>query len=686
MADTPTPPGQAEAPAPSPAPAPGPGPSAPVRARRWPRRVAIGVLVTGALLGTAYWYLGRESTLQSLALRVASASGGKITITGVSGSLYGAMHIGHLVFRTPESVLTGDNIDIDWSPWQYLSNGVAISKLHVASLTSQSLKESEPAKMPISLAPPFTLTIDDARIARLTLIGLPVAPIAGAPAGAPAAAPPATVIDDVRFKLHGDAKGWQLRNASAATPWGLARAEGSIGAVRPFKLDGTASLTQSQAKPGATPPQLALRFGGDLATTALAANGQSGKAVGEANLTLAPFDPVPLREMHIKGRNIDPGFFNPALPTADLSITVAAKIEASRAVSGSVNVVNDGPAGTIDHQRLPLRAMRGQLTGNLTALTISDVLLDFGVAGKFSGGGQLQRSAADSGIGAAQFTLHTDRLDLKNLHSRLKTTSIAGDIKLTNAGDTQTLDALLTDAGIRLGAHATMADNLLRVSQADISAGKSHIRLSGNASLTGAQAFKLKASAEHFDPASFGDYPAADINADINADGHVAPAWKVAADFALRPSCLFNQPLSGQGKLNADASHVSGIDAVLALGKNRAELRGSFGAPGERLTWRVDGGQLSAVRADLAGSVLASGVVTGTMAAPRTSFEVDAKGLALVPAARGAKPVAAADSVLHASGEAWLANKVVEVKATGVAQRFNPAAFGSPLAGSINGA
>ncbi|MDQ2990785.1 MAG: hypothetical protein M3R60_16970, partial [Pseudomonadota bacterium] len=63
----------------------------PVQRRRWPRRLAIAAAVTAALLAGAYWYGGRESTLQNLAQRVAASSGGSIVITGVTGSLYGSM-------------------------------------------------------------------------------------------------------------------------------------------------------------------------------------------------------------------------------------------------------------------------------------------------------------------------------------------------------------------------------------------------------------------------------------------------------------------------------------------------------------------------------------------------------------------------------------------------------------------
>jgi translocation and assembly module TamB len=645
----------------------------PVRLRRWPRRLAIAAAVSAALLAAAYWYGGRESTLQALAQKVASASGGNIVITGVTGSLYGSMHLGHVVFRSPDQLITGDNIDIDWSPFQYLSKGVAISRLHVASLTTRALRDTGPARMPPSLAPPFELAIADAQLAKVTMIGLD-----------PAAA---TVLGDVRFKLHGDRQKWVLREASAVTPFGLAKADASIGASRPFKLDGAASLTQMQPKAGQKPAQLNLRASGDLLATELAASGQSGAAVGDARFTLAPFEAIPLRAMAINGRGIDPGFFNPALPSADLTIAISASIALNRDITGSVSVDNQGPAGTIDHQRLPLRAMRGKLGGNLAALQASDVLVDFGAAGKFTGSGVVQRSAADTGLGTAQFVLHTDRIDLKSLHSRLKTTRIAGDIKLANAGNTQTLVARLAESGMRLDARATLAGTLLTIEQAQLAAGAGRIDLAGSAGLGGEQAFKLTASATRFNPAALGDYPAADINADVHAGGHILPAWKVAADFSLRPSRLFNLPLAGKGKLDADAAHISNVAASLALGQNTVELRGSFGAPGERLLWNLDGKQLSAARGDLYGALSASGAVTGTMAAPRSTFTIDANGLGWAPAARKAD-----NGALHASGEAWLAPaaaggaRALEVKASGSAQRFNPAAFGSFLPGSINGA
>ena len=651
-------------------------PQTPAPVRRWPRRVGIGVVVVGVVLGGAVWYLGRETTLQMIAQRVANASGGKLTLSGVSGSLYGHMHIGHVVFRSETSVTTADDIDIDWKPWQYLSRGVEIDKLYARVVRVETLKEStEPTTMPTRLAPPFKIAVEDARLAKAIFVNK----------GA------TTEIDDIRVRVHGDKAQWKLDYASANTPWGQVEAKGSIANTLPYKLDADASLTQSQpAAPAQTeaPPslgaQLKLHASGDLQKTVIDATGQAARAQGKAQIVMSPFADIPLQAFTLDAHNIDPGFFSPTLPSADLNLAVAVRLDPNRNIAGSVNLTNDGAVGTLDQQRLPLRAMRGQLGGSLTSMRITDVLIDVGSAGRFTGSGSVQRGPDEQGLGTAEFALHTDRFDLHDVYGSMKPTQIAGDIKVANTKDTQTLDVNLSDAGLRLAAQAALADNVLTVRDARLSAGKSSVRITGNANLKDSKPFKANAVVSRFNPADFGKFPQADINAEINAAGALAPQWKVAADFAVRPSRLFDQPLSGRGKLDADATHVHDVDATLALGQNTVDLRGAFGKPGERLTWKVDGKQLAALRSDLYGAVLASGVVTGTMAAPRTTFEVDARNLGWVPRERKND-----NGSVHASGEAWLSGKEgarsVEVTAKGDMQRLNPAAFGSPLAGSING-
>jgi translocation and assembly module TamB len=643
--------------------------------RRWPRRLAIGVAVLAVVIGGVVWYGGRETTLQMIAQRAANASGGKLILSGVSGSLYGHMHVQHFEFRTETSVITGDNIDIDWKPWQYLSKGIEIDKLYAQVLQVTTIKKTdERTPMPQRLAPPFQVAVEDAKIDKVLFVDKTTA------------TPAATEIDLVRARLHGDKAQWKLDYANAGTPWGQLAAGGTLNNTLPYKLNFDASLTQAKdaTGPGNFKAQLKLHAGGDLQNTVIDASGQASRAQGKAHIAMSPFAEIPLQAFTLDARNIDPGFFNPSLPTADLHLSVSARIDPQRNISGSVDLGNDGPQGTIDQQRLPLRAMRGKLGGSLTSMKITDVLLDLGGAGSFTGSGSVERGPNDKGIGTAQFALETKRLDLKQIYGSMKQTAIAGSLRVANSQDTQTLNVDLRDAGLRLVAEALLAKNVLTVREAQVTAGAGSVRLTGNANLADKKPFKVAALASHLNPAAFGAFPQADINAEIHAAGALAPQWQVAADFALRPSRLFNQSLSGQGKLDADAAHVHDVNATLALGQNAVELRGSFGKPGEQLAWRLDGRQLNALRSDLYGALVANGVVSGTMQAPRTTFNADANGLGWVARERKNN-----SGNLHASGEAWLSGpanaRVAEVKASGAMQRFNPAAFGSPFAGSING-
>jgi translocation and assembly module TamB len=672
--------------------------------RQWPRRLAIGLAASAVLLAAAGWLLGRESTLRLLVQKIANASGGSVVVEGVSGSLYGAMHVKHALFRSPDQLITGDDIDIDWSPLQLFSDGVAIDRLQVARLAVQRLRTPAPSPMPASLAPPFALSIRDARFGRIRLTD--------SSAGAAGSAP--SVIEQLRFALRGDRTGWTLREASAGTPWGRLTASGSMGAAAPFKLDASARLSAALAPAAispapttppttapATAPTLAppapsatldLRLTGDLARTELSARGQSGAARADATVTLAPFDPVALRTLHLQGQGINPGAFNPALPTAELRVEIDAAIDARRNVDASVKLDNVAAAGTLDVQRLPLRTLRGRFGGNLARLELRELLIDLGEAGTFSGKGTLSRPGGAGSPARTAFVLHTDRLDLNGLHRRLGHTGLAGDLRIASSGTgadaTETISAKLTDRALAFEAEATLAARVLTLRQARLSAAKASVRLSGTASLGGARRFELDAEARNFNPAAFGSYPVADINADAHASGDLAPDWSLAAEVALQPSRLLRLPLSGKGRFHANARHVSAVQANFALGRNTIALHGEFGAPGEQLLWRLDGAELAAAHSELYGVVNASGALGGGLAAPRSSFELDAVGLGL---GAGASTRAANRSALHASGEAWLGaavpgapQRALEIKASGSAQRFNPGAFGAALAGSIN--
>jgi translocation and assembly module TamB len=643
--------------------------------RRWPRRLAIGFGVLVVLLAGAFWLLGRESTLQQLVQRISTASGGQIAVTGVSGSLYHRMHIDKLVYRSKGSVVTAEQIDINWSPLQYFSEGLTISELHARSLLVQSSGPSDPSTMPDTLASPIKLSISDGRLDKLTLTS---------DTGS-------NVIDNLRFQLEGDKQAWRLQNASAHTAFGDIKADATIAGARPFALQGKATLVYGGPAPAngaaatsgmpAGGAKLAVQAGGDLALLQLKVQGAANGASGNAALTLAPFDPIILRAIDLNGRDLDPAGFNAEWPQAKFGLKLTAAIDKDQKLSGQFALVNQGKAAPLDQKGLPLQAFSGRLEGTLTSSLLDNVLLDLGAAGKFTGGGKVDRSGPDAGIDAANFKLHTDRFDLKDIHTSINKTAIAGDIALTSTPKKQALTANMADKGLRLELQASLADALLQVHQVRLQAKKGSITATGQASLKDKQPFSAKLTADHFDPSALGTgYPIADLNADINAKGDLSPAWQVAAAFQIKASKLMGQTLTGNGKLNADAKHISGVDAHLAMAQNTADVSGNFGAPGEQLKWKIDARQLSAVSSDLLGAITASGVVTGSMEAPRSSFDADAKGLALA-SATVKRP---SDSLIHAAGDVAVVKGTTELKLTGTVQRFNPLSFGAAQAGSVN--
>ena len=675
-----------------------------VRFQCWIRRVLSVCSIAGLLLGAGWYYLGREATLQTVLQKVVQASKGSIAIEGVSGSLAGTMHLGHVRYASLERVITLDDIDIKWSPLQFFSQGIEINQLHVKNIRVDTLlSSSEPLLLPETLTLPFQLTIADARIERLNLHS----------------ASASNTIEQLHFQLVFDDNNWRLQDARALTAAGQARIDARVQAQRPFALDGQATLTQSPdagSVTGTKPASLQLHLHGNLSMLYVDASGQAQAASGTAVMTLAPFDPIPLRTIHIEGHGIDPSRFDTAWPKADLRLDLGLDLAGNvnnhgakdPALTGALSISNQGTPGPLDQQRLPFLAMGGKIRGTLANTTFQALQIDMAGAGQWRGSGSMLRSAPDAAPETATLSLHTERFDLKALHSKMNATRIAGDIKVSTElssevnnktvkpAPIQTLSATLAQDGLRLDLHATLSKALLQVQQARLQAGKGSISLSGQAGLNDANSFKASASVRHFDPAAFGAFPVADLNAAIEASGRLAPDWQVTAGMTLQPSRFANQALSGGATLSANAQHVSSVDARLALGQNALNLRGAFGAPGEQLLWRLDASQLAALRSNVSGAVSANGVLTGTMQAPHSSFEVKASGLALTPDPVSKTALAALPhrplSLLSARGEVAPAGQtdgkigehIFDIKASGLAQNVNPAAFGPYPDGNIN--
>ncbi len=377
------------------------------------RRSVIVVAVLGALAAAGLWWLGREATLQTLVQKIADASGGHVSVSGVSGSLYGTMHFGQIKFSGETSTITVDNADVSWSPMQLFSGGIEISAMRAASVTIEARPSEVPNTMPDSLAPPFPVSIGDARVAHMLI----------------ASGERRDVFKTLRLALRGDAQQWQLKDASASTPWGQLTGGGKVDVSKPFKVNADVALA------GPNDTQLRVRAGGDLSALSVAGDGKAYGASGSAGLLLAPFDQAPLRILTAK---LD-------LP-GKLKLDMSAAADAQEKLAGSIKLTNPAKPGPLDKQLIPLRSANAALGGTLSSLQLSELVVDLADAGIVKGSGSF--TPAKEG---ARFVLRTDRLDLKGLHSRLRSTRIGGDIQLSGNEKAQTLLVQLAQGGLRLG-------------------------------------------------------------------------------------------------------------------------------------------------------------------------------------------------------------------------------------------
>ena len=564
------------------------------------RRLLIHVVLIPLVVGILVVLLaGSEPALQWAARRVTAASDGTVTVTGVSGSLARTLHIERIRHQTPERIVTVENAELTWSPSQLLYDRVAIDVLAASTVTVENLQPSgKPPTLPLKLGLPLDLQIDQARVGTIAFIH----------EGA------RTELHDIRFRLSGDDKQWQLQNLGVETAFGRIGGTATLGNLKPFPIEASLQLASTDANASAV-------IGGTLSEMRLDANFSGYGALGQATALATPFDAFMLRSLALNASGIDPSRVQAGWPKADLKIAVNAGFSPDGVLQGGL-VLGNSLAGPLDRQLLPLVSARAQLAGTLDAARMDGVVLDFGSAGKFAGSGSTSGSEG-------ALTLHTERFDLKGISSRMNRTRIAGDMVLASKGGTQTLVAQLGQDRLRLDLNAVKQGSLVRLQQASLRTGNGEARIAGELNLADARAFTLEGAMRRFNPAAFGAYPAADLNLNFDLQGQLAPQWQVAARYQVQPSRLFNQPLSGKGSFSADPKQVRDLEANLALGPNTASAKGDFGLPGGRLKWRIDAPRLAAFGIEYRGALKGEGELGGSVEAPQFSLLLNGSDLML---------------------------------------------------------
>lgn len=563
------------------------------------QRTLLVLLGLAVLLGGL---LGTESALRWSAGQAERWSGGKLILGDVSGSLYGHLRVASLGYRDGDYRYEAKQLELDWSPLSLLVQPVKINKLAVQELRITRLKPGvEDTPLPVSLRLPVTFSAPSIAVARLVFNS----------------GNTRQVLSGIEFGLDKEVARYRMHLNKIASARGSVQGELTLADTRPFAVQAHVVLQsevrqeaiRAEAEVGGTLAQLML----DVKATALG---------GEADMhaKLLPLALVPLVEARIEAAGMNPALLRPDLPVADLSAVLTLKPQGAGGWQGSVTLKNT-LSGSWDKARLPLRELVTQFDGTLDRLELHDLRLDMAEAGSFAGKGQFR----DQHL---QLDLVGSNFNPQGMHSKMRPMRLAGDIHLEAQPDRQQLTGDLRYQRFLFHLDARHQGDTVELRQLRIGSENSTLTARGTLSLQGQTAFQLTGELHRFNPADFGDFSAASVNATISANGRWAADPQATLGFVIRDSQYRHQPLSGRGKLSVAQQRVWDSDVQLRLAGNHLEVKGALGNSGDRLAFNIEADQLNLFAAELGGKLHAQGVLEGRLAAPAGSFDAQLDGVA----------------------------------------------------------
>jgi translocation and assembly module TamB len=596
----------------------------------WVLTAAVAVLIAAA---AAVAWLGSESGLQWLAARTPLRLGStQITLKDVQGSLWNSVRIGQLQLTTPSSTTLLHDARLRWTPtalWQ--------RTLHIQNLSAQRIDVTQThaaastgaPQLPASLRLPLHIDIDHLAVGALQI-------------GPPGALQSYGSIDG---QMH-YGQGSYRAQFTALTPWAHAQFSASLGDAAPYALQASLNAThiglpgkaaESAPRPAAFasgPPRgmrklgaarrflmsnaADLRAHGTLRDFTLDGTLQMDAARARLQARLTPFDATPLRSARLSSNALDPSAFAAGLPRAALNVQLDLGPSSAQRLVGSLRVSNTLP-GPIDQQRLPLHSLSATLAGDAQQASAHDLLIDLGAGGQIRGTLRWTQPELQARLQVAQ-------LNARALDGKLAATRLSGPVAIDASAQQQSVQAALTQPGWDVRVQAQRQGDAVHLRHLLLSALGGRLEASGTLSTAGTQAFELSARLRQFNPAQFGAYPKATLNADLTASGALARRQAKLA-LQLAPSVWRGHTFTGHARLALDPQRLWDVDAALTLGANQLSAKGAFGQPRDALQWTLHAPQLAQIDPALQGSAQAQGQLQGGLQAPSGMVSLQADEL-----------------------------------------------------------
>lgn len=525
---------------------------------------------------------------------VVAAKGEKITFEETSGSLFHELKAEKVTYEGRERDITVKGLVFRWNPLHLLHGKADVDELSFSSLEVDLKRSSdEPLKLPESLAPPVSLEVRRVAIDSLAVKKMGVG----------------ITLSNVHCAVSAEEGRWQVRDFGFDSPFGKVAMEASLGTERPYALSGKAAFDNTDID-----AHMTVEVGGTLDKILLSANLDGYGAKGKLMAAVTPFAPFFLDSLELDASGIDPAKIDSSWPTAQFGAKAHILAKADRSIEGFLRVENVLP-GIIEAKRLPIKTVSATVGGTVDVVELQSLVIDLGSGGVFSGKGTFSEPETTISMKTGGFNLH-------GITEMLRPTRAAGSLGYHRAEGKQEVTVDLAESHIRLKADVLKTGDLLELKECLLSAYGGMMAMKGHLNLYEDWDFALKGSISRFNFAALGKLPSSNLNVDFDVSGAVKPDWKADLSFGFGPSSLFNQPISGNGKVKLRGKEVTDAVVNLALGQNTFTASGKLGKSGGQLGWRLNAPVLGVIGHGFRGSLAGEGTLSGSLDALKGSVEL----------------------------------------------------------------
>ena len=596
--------------------------------------VLVVVLIVGLAVGGVFYVLTTERGTRYAWDAATSLLKGQLTGKLDGGAIATGLQLRDVHWKDGKGTdIVVDSVSGRWAltrePLRF-----TIDYLHVGTVDARIAPSNEPSKkteLPKDLRLPIQLAINDLSVEKLRVHQ----------------GTTTTEFSRLLFNGRSDGQHHQATVQRLDTPFGAVTASLKLdGGARPFPLSGDAGYA---GKVNGEAVNVSARLSGSLEDLVADVDASGMKLKGEAHVEALPFADVPLKSALVTFDHVNPQAFSPSAPEADLAVRAEVKpVEGADpkafVVSGPVSIVNAKP-GSIDKKLLPLIDARANVRLDASEQSITDLNVRLLKNATVTGGGTLAGAKG-------KFDLKVAKLDLNAIEPTLRPTDFAGPIGIVLDGDTQRIAADLNDpkAAIRAQAKVKLDPKQTTLDDVKLTVGKGRVELNGALKKDANSSYELKAKIVDFNPLLLQQQliaqkptpvkkgaakkPAATprvvearVNGTLAASGQLAPTLTTKATFKLTDSMYDNLPLTGEGTVQVAGTRLLPSKAALSVAGNEVDLNGSFGAPGDRLRFKVDAPALERLGFGITGTVKADGDLTGSIAHPNIAANYQADGV-----------------------------------------------------------